>query len=610
MRFRSDGKTQRCSTLDHQGYLLPFGGLSSFRRAGVAFYLSATRRGTQDKARARVPRAAMSFATGSMVVARVAPAVSRPSPRARAPTAARAVPARRSARVSSILPTPFSRGRHARPRATSSEVAESASSSSRAEPSLSDGSTAADHLDSIDDDCLFCSVDADDGFTREPVSMGGAVALVAGTTVGAGMLALPAVCQDSGFVPSTVALVGCWLYMVTTGILVLEVNLNTMRAAGSDAVSVSSMASRTLGPLGVNFACTAYVFIHYALLVAYVSRAGEILSDALGGVVPSSAASVAYAAALGGFMFLADASRLETVNSALVVVVLSTFAPLLAIAAGGVDIDNLRVGDWSALPRTIPVVALAFVYHNVVPTVASMMEGDGRRARTAIVAGTAIPFAMFVLWDTALLGNVSAEDAAAAMDAVARSGGAVEAFSDPLAALRSTSETANALVEAFSFFAITTSFIGFVLGLSDFLADGLGWRSAEKGKNDPRTFALALVPPTVFALSNPDVFLSALDTAGTFGVLTLFGCLPPLMAWSDRYGLPWDPTEEGDGAEGNVAEGDVAEGVPRGKLAPEDRSEPLVPGGKVALAAVFAFAGSVVLGESVEKLGTLIFDRQ
>ena len=499
-------------------------------------------------------------------------------------------------------------------------MAESASSSSRAEPSLSDGSAAADHLDSIDDDCLFCSVDADDGFTREPVSMGGAVALVAGTTVGAGMLALPAVCQDSGFVPSTVALVGCWLYMVTTGILVLEVNLNTMRAAGSDAVSVSSMASRTLGPLGVNFACTAYVFIHYALLVAYVSRAGEILSDALGGVVPSSAASVAYAAALGGFMFLADASRLESVNSALVVVVLSTFAPLLAIAAGGVDIDNLRVGDWSALPRTIPVVALAFVYHNVVPTVASMMEGDGRRARTAIVAGTAIPFAMFVLWDTALLGNVSAEDARAAMDAVARSGGAVEAFSDPLAALRSTSETANALVEAFSFFAITTSFIGFVLGLSDFLADGLGWRSTEKGKNDPRTFALALVPPTVFALSNPDVFLSALDTAGTFGVLTLFGCLPPLMAWSDRYGLPWDPTEEGDvavgdGAEGDVAvgdgaEGDVAEGVPRGKLAPEDRTEPLVPGGKVALAAVFAFAGSVVLGESVEKLGTLIFDRQ
>ena len=102
----------------------------------------------------------------------------------------------------------------------------------------------------------------------------------------------------------------------------------------------------------------------------------------------------------------------------------------------------------------------------------------------------------------------------------------MEAFSDPLAALRSTSETANALVEAFSFFAITTSFIGFVLGLSDFLADGLGWRSTEKGKNDPRTFALALVPLGV-ALSKLDVFLSALFVGGIPRPQTLevFRCL-------------------------------------------------------------------------------------
>ena len=128
----------------------------------------------------------MSTATGSIVAARVAPAASRPSPRARAPTAARAVPARRSARLSANLATPSSRrSRSARPRATSSDVAERASSSARAGPSFPDADAAnpADHLDSIDDDRLFSSVDADDGFTREPASMGGAIALVAGTTV-------------------------------------------------------------------------------------------------------------------------------------------------------------------------------------------------------------------------------------------------------------------------------------------------------------------------------------------------------------------------------------------------------------------------------------------
>jgi hypothetical protein len=44
-----------------------------------------------------------------------------------------------------------------------------------------------------------------------PGSVGGAIALVAGTTVGAGMLALPAVCETAGFVPSTTALILCWV---------------------------------------------------------------------------------------------------------------------------------------------------------------------------------------------------------------------------------------------------------------------------------------------------------------------------------------------------------------------------------------------------------------
>ena len=70
---------------------------------------------------------------------------------------------------------------------------------------------------------------------RTPGSLPGAIALVAGTTVGAGMLALPAVCQRSGFVPSTCTLAVCWLYMVATGLLLLEVNLDTMCEPAAEA---------------------------------------------------------------------------------------------------------------------------------------------------------------------------------------------------------------------------------------------------------------------------------------------------------------------------------------------------------------------------------------
>uniref|UniRef100_A0A453ASG3 Amino acid transporter transmembrane domain-containing protein n=1 Tax=Aegilops tauschii subsp. strangulata TaxID=200361 RepID=A0A453ASG3_AEGTS len=45
-------------------------------------------------------------------------------------------------------------------------------------------------------------------------SITGSVFLVAGTTVGAGILAIPAVTQEAGFLASAVTCVFCWTYMV------------------------------------------------------------------------------------------------------------------------------------------------------------------------------------------------------------------------------------------------------------------------------------------------------------------------------------------------------------------------------------------------------------
>ena len=427
---------------------------------------------------------------------------------------------------------------------------------------------------------------------HDPGSLPGAIALVAGTTVGAGMLALPAVCQQSGFVPSTCTLAACWLYMICSGLLLLEVNLDTMCESGGGGVSLISMTDRTLGKGGTRFAWCAYVFLHYALLVAYISRVGEIVGDAVD--LDRSICSIAFAAGLGGFVYAAPDKVLEKANNALVFAVIGTFLPLLYIAGESVDPANLiEVHDWvvslfsygqlyvlmscfvhllQAVPGTVAVIALAFVYHNVIPVVANQLEGDRDKSRTALVLGTAIPFVMFVLWDGAVLGGISADDLASGVNL------------DPLSTLQGTSPAAAGLVNSFSVFAISTSFLGFVLGLTDFLSDGFGWRD----KGDFKPYALTLIPPTVFALSYPDVFLSALDTAGAFGVLTLFGCLPPAMAWANRHG---------DGGKGEKCLERREE--MRGVL------DPLVPGGKVGLGVLFGSAAAVIASETVEKVGDI-----
>jgi tyrosine-specific transport protein len=61
---------------------------------------------------------------------------------------------------------------------------------------------------------------------------------------------------------------------------------------------------------------------------------------------------------------------------------------LLVVAAGGVNAGSLASGgDWSAVPATLPVVALAFVYHNIIPVICTALEGDVAKIRTAVLAG-------------------------------------------------------------------------------------------------------------------------------------------------------------------------------------------------------------------------------
>ncbi|XP_061944343.1 uncharacterized protein LOC133668477 isoform X2 [Populus nigra] len=360
---------------------------------------------------------------------------------------------------------------------------------------------------------------------REPGSLSSAILLVAGTTIGAGILAIPAVTQESGFLASSVACIFCWIFMVTTGLLIAEVNVNTMCELGSGGVSLVSMAKRTLGVAGVQFSCWSYIFIHYALLIAYVARSSDILTNFLG--IPLWESATLFSLVFGGICYFGSQRFIGAVNGVLVFGIIISFTSLV----------------------------------NVVPVLCTNLEGNLSKVRTAIVLGTAIPLGLFLVWDGVILGSISTPEMA-------------DKIADPLQQLLSTNGVVGPIIQAFSFLAIGTSYIGFVLGLSDFLADLL---KLPAGENKPLPYILTLIPPLVLALLDPEIFFKALDFAGTYGVLVLFGIIPAAMAWSDRYSSSSTTIK-----------------LPQ-----------LVPGGKVTLSLVMGAAGCIILSEILENFMNL-----
>ncbi|MBC1219238.1 tyrosine transporter [Nostoc sp. UCD121] len=365
---------------------------------------------------------------------------------------------------------------------------------------------------------------------HQPGSVLGSTALIAGTTVGAGILALPAVTLPSGIVPSTSGLIAVWLYALVSGLLVAEVTLNTMRTEGRVSIGFLGVVEKILGKLGAQMAGSAYLFMHYALLVAYITEGGKILGYAAAKIwsvqiLPMWIGTTTFTLLFGGIMYLGREKFIEKLNSAFVGIVIVSFLGLLFFAGRHIQSAQLLFQNWSALGSAISVMSVALFFQNVVPLVVTQLEGDAGKIRQSILIGSVIPLIMFLAWNAVILGSVSPDMQYGTSDGT---------VFDPLQILRAgdAGEWLGVLVSIFSEFAIATSFIGFVYGLLDLFGD-IFLAQSQLSNRFP-LYSLVLFPPMTLGTLNPSIFFTALDYTGTFSISVLGGIIPALMSWKQR----------------------------------------------------------------------------
>ena len=104
----------------------------------------------------------------------------------------------------------------------------------------------------------------------------GSVFIVAGTTIGAGMLAMPLAAAGVGFATTLGLLFILWAVMCYTALLLLEVYQHVPAETG-----LGSLAQRYLGRYGQWITGFSMMFLMYALTAAYISGAGELLASSI-----------------------------------------------------------------------------------------------------------------------------------------------------------------------------------------------------------------------------------------------------------------------------------------------------------------------------------------
>lgn len=354
----------------------------------------------------------------------------------------------------------------------------------------------------------------------------GSVAIVAGTAIGAGMLALPLATAALGIIPALVLLVVIWGVSAYTSLLMLEINLRT---GVGDNLHV--ITGKLLGKKGQIIQGASFLSLLFALTAAYLTGGSSLLvlkaKNMFDIVLDNQAAVLLFTLVLGGFAALGVAwvdkvSRfLFSLMILLLVVVVLFLLPEVSIASMATGaIAESMTSSWMA---AIPVVFTSFGFHVCIATLVRYLDGDAVSLRKVLLIGSTIPLVCYVLWLLVTLGTVGGYD--------------INGFEGSLpmliTALQEIAHTPwiSKCISLFADLALVTSFLGVTLSLYDFVAELT--RAKETFVGRIQTWLLTFVPPVLCALYLPEGFVAVLGFAAVpLVVMIIF--LPIVMALRQR----------------------------------------------------------------------------
>jgi len=354
---------------------------------------------------------------------------------------------------------------------------------------------------------------------KEGGSLWSGVLLISGTCIGAGMLAVPVVTGVAGFGPSLAINAVCWLFMLMTGLLFLEATLWS-----EDGANLLTMCKRFLGPWGVCIGGASFLFLYWCLEVSYISG-GSPLFMSLFGIQEGGYGQYVLFSGLTGGLVLWGTQVVDRVNWILMIGLFFSFILLMGVTSAEVDRTLLQFGDWNLVLFAAPVLFTSYGYHNVIPSVASYLKRDARTLRWAIILGSTLPFIVFSLWQWVIMGSIPLQELQAAnQEGISISQKLQSVSGQPWV---------TTLSLFFGFFALITSMLGVSLSMVDFLADGL--RVSRNGWSRVKLSAAVFLPPLIWAMIYPNIFIEAIGLAGGIGEAILNGLMPILMVWVGVY---------------------------------------------------------------------------
>ena len=355
----------------------------------------------------------------------------------------------------------------------------------------------------------------------------GSTLLVAGTMIGAGMLAMPLTSAGIGLTATIFLLIGLWAVLTFTALLFVEL----YQTADSDA-GIGTLAAQYFGKAGRIISTAVLIVFLYALIAAYVSGGGSLLMDLLPTMgdkdTMNKIAVLVFTIFFGSFIVIGTHS-VDKINRVLFFVMIAAFILVLALMLPNIKFDNLMAMpiDNALIISASPVFFTAFGFHGSIPSLNKYLGGNVKSLRIAILVGSGITLFAYFLWQLSTHGLLSQNEFLQILREDATLNGLVKATLE----ITQSPIIANA-VKIFSTLALVTSFLGVALGLLECIEDLLK-QSFDIHAGRISLGLMTFIPPVLFSLFYPEGFILALGYAGQMFAFYAV-VLPVALVWKAR----------------------------------------------------------------------------
>ncbi|WP_305461184.1 amino acid permease [Photobacterium leiognathi] len=338
----------------------------------------------------------------------------------------------------------------------------------------------------------------------------GSSLIIAGTALGAGMLAIPMVLAQFGLLSGTILMLVIWSGTTYAALLLLEASIKVGGGLG-----MNTIARQTLGKGGQLITNGLLYALLICLLMAYIIGAGDLVHKmalSLGLDISLVQSQILFAVIAGGIV-AAGTGVIDKLNRVLFLLMLAVLIITLFALVPNMTLAHFFTATNDSnidLIKTSAVLFTSFGFFPVIPSLVSYNEkATHAQLRNMILLGSFIPLVCYLLWLYAVVGSLSYEQLAQFNN-----------VSELINVLATRFEGIHVILSLFTGLALLTSFFGVALSLFDQNIDLFK-------QNRAVTYVLTFILPLLGALFAADKFLSVLSYAGL--ILVFIAIFIPMM---------------------------------------------------------------------------------